>query len=222
MKSFFAVQSKFKIAFVLLVMVTIILGAALLERKFFTDVHISSASIYNDRLIPATALFHIGDNCYQKKLIIEDLFDTSSPLSDDSKKEIQHYSDANDSIILAFENTYLTEKEDKTLQRLKANIIEYNSLEQNILSSWPIHQSQNLYKLENSFEKIRAELRNLSIIQTQVGSNLLKESKNKVNRAHLITNFQIGAALFICIICQILILTSKSIQSPIKQRHNLN
>lgn len=222
MKSFFAIQSKFKIAFILLVMVTIILGAALLERKFFTDVHISSASIYNDRLIPATALFHIGDNCYQKKLIIEDLYDSSSPLSDVSENEIQHYSDANDSIILAFENTYLTPKEDKTLRRLKANIKDYNSLEQNILSSWPIHQSQDLAKLESSFEDIRTELRNLSIIQTQVGSNLLKESKDKVNRAHLITNFQIGAALFICIICQILILTSKSVQSPIRQRHNLN
>jgi len=222
MKSFFAIQSKFKIAFILLVMVTIILAAALLERKFFTDVHISSASIYNDRLIPATALFHLGDNCYQKKLILENLYDVPTPPSAVAKQKTEHFSLANDSIIIAFENTYLTEKEGKTLNRLKHNLKEYNKLEQNILNAWPNYKPQDSALLETAFEQIRNELQNLSVIQTQVGSNLLAESKSKVHRAHMITNFQIGAALLICIICQILILTSKSVQSPIKQRHNLN
>lgn len=222
MKSFFSIRAKFKVALLLLGIVTIILLAALFERKFFNDVHTSSASIYNDRLIPATAIFHISDNIYQQQSLYEMISDqpdeTTVPFLVSKLKSIK---EDNDSIISAFRQTYLTPTEEEFLDKLSHDLNDYYHLKTEMLgynSNSKAHQDL----VKASFEQIRIDLHKLSGIQTLVGKELLNSSKNNVARVHLITNLQIVAAIILSVICQILILTSQSVKSPIKQKHELN
>lgn len=222
MKSFFSIRAKFKVALLLLGIVTIILLAALLERKFFNDVHTSSASIYNDRLIPATAIFHISDNIYQQQSLYEMISDqpdeTAVPFLVSKLKSIQ---EDNDSIITAFRQTYLTPTEEEFLDKLSHDLNDYYHLKTEMLGS-NSHSKAHQDLVKASFEQIRIDLHKLSGIQTLVGKELLNSSKKNVARAHLITNLQIVAAIILSVICQILILTSQSVKSPIKQKHELN
>lgn len=222
MRSFFAIRAKFKIALMLLVMVTVILIAALLERKFFNDVHTSSASIYNDRLIPATAIFHISDNVYRQQNLYEMIgHQTDDPALPLIVSKLKNIKESNDSILSAFRQTYLTPTEEKFLNKLSRDLNDYYKLKTEMLNSKSNTQVQQDV-IKDSFEQIRTDLHKLSSIQTLVGKELLTSTENNVARAHLITNLQIVAAIILSVICQILILTSQSVKSPIKQKHELN
>lgn len=223
MTPFYSIRSKFKVALILLIMVTVILVAALLERKFFNDANITTAGIYNDRLIPATALFHITDNIYQAKNILSELHHHGSKYSKDSaQKELKKFHVCNDSIINAFEQTYLTPSEAKNLKQLKVDLGSYRQAETKLLNNSMNWTPQKEHILQEHFNRVLADLHRLSQIQTKVGKELLTSTENNIAQAHLITNLQIVAAIVLSIISQVLIFTSNSIKSPIKQRHNLN
>lgn len=72
MKYYMQINNKAKAALLLFGMMVLLLLHHISGRKHFSDVNASVASIYNDRLVPATYLFHISEHLYENRLLIEE------------------------------------------------------------------------------------------------------------------------------------------------------
>lgn len=223
MKTLISIKPKYKLALVLLIMASLILAGLLMERKYFKNVNTSSASIYNDRLIPAIAIFHLSDHLTQRRLLLEQQIN-NKPVSAQLQSTLSGHSLAMDSIVRAFEETYLVKAEFKSLEMLKQYLGEYRQTEKLLLQnprqdlgSEKIHQ-----QLQTDFENIRSELIELSAIQNLVGKELMADTRHTVAQAHNISDFQIAILLITCIIAQMLIIASKAITPTIRQKYKLN
>lgn len=223
MKTLISIKPKYKLALVLLVMASLILAGLLMERKYFKNVNTSSASIYNDRLIPAIAIFHLSDHLTQRRLLVEEQIG-KGPLPEHLQTYLSDHSLAMDSILRAFEETYLVKAEFNSLELLKQYLDEYNQTEQLLLQNHreSIGSEKIHNQLQKDFENIRSELIELSAIQNLVGKELMADTKHTVAQAHNISDFQIAVLLITCIIAQMLIIASKAITPSVRQKYELN
>ena len=70
----FSIQPKMKIALFLAAICVIVLDTIFWERSNLSHLNASFSSIYEDRLLPATYVFHLTDHLYQKRLVLESYF----------------------------------------------------------------------------------------------------------------------------------------------------
>lgn len=213
MKWIYSIQQKSKTAYLLLAVVVTILGSNFLEKKFFTDINQSVSSIYNDRLIPAAELFHANDIMYKKRLALEKYL--VHPANQDFglvKKQLAAHNAQIDSIILAFETSYLVDEESVSLRHFKASVHQYNKLEAAYLTNVE-NLAADTYekKMGPLFLAIHKDLVRLSSIQTSVGKELLNGSKNSSSGAYLISNLQTAVVIVIMLVVYALLLSSHSL-----------
>lgn len=220
MKAILSIRPKFKVALSLLMLIIVLLCGVLLERSFFSRVNEASSSIYNDRLVPSTAVYHLSDHITQRRFIADDYVDKfpKSPPST-TRQELRFHEQQTDSIIQAFEETFLVKKESKSLKELKKHLVHYHDLELEVLATGQPSKLQDIHRL---YGLIRGELHELSRIQTHVGQELLTETQHITSSAGMVSHLQVLALIITCLIIQAFILASKAIRSPIKQKHHFN
>ncbi|GEO06580.1 hypothetical protein AAE02nite_42440 [Adhaeribacter aerolatus] len=224
MKWIYSIQQKSKTALLLLAVVVTILGSNFLEKKFFTDINQSVTSIYKDRLIPAAELFHANDIMYKKRLLLEKYL--VNPAQQDYgavKKQLAGLNTQIDSIILAYETSYLVDEESASLHHFKTSVRQYNQLEEQHLAN-AATSALNTYdkKMEPLFYAIHQDLVQLSSIQTSVGKELLNGSKNISSGAYLVSNLQTAVVVVIMIVVYALLLSSRSLIPKKFQKFHLN
>jgi hypothetical protein len=220
MKSF-PIPAKLKAALVLLLMITMLLGGILIERTFFRKINSASTALFEDRLMPSTFVFHLTDLIHQRHRVVETILLTpslkqASPTAD----PINTYRHKMDSIVVAFQGTFLVEDEITSLDRLKTELQLYRDVEQQLLTTPAT--DKNMADLELHLDAIRSELFQLSNIQTTVGKQLMTDTGHVVASAYALNKFQISILIICCLIAQIFILRSKIVRSPIVQHPNLN
>lgn len=215
MKNLYPIQSKTKVAITLLSMIILLLCGVLVERYFFSRINEGSASIYNDRLIPSTAIYHLSDHLAERRFLI--LNDTLQLR--EIKNELAWHRHKEDSIIAAFELTYLVADESTSLNQLKTHLNSYNQIEAELISG---KSEINFAQLEQQYTSIRAELLELSNIQTRVGRTLQNENDRLNSSADIISQLLVIVLIITCLIAQAFVLASKSIIPSLKQKHNLN
>ena len=221
MKSKYSLPAKYKAAFVLLLMITMLLGGILLERHFFQKINSASTALFEDRLMPSTFVFHLTDFIHQRHRVVEKIIlIPSSKANAPTIDEIDTYRQQMDSIMVAFQSTFLVEDEITSLERLKKALKKYGDVEQQLIATPPTTKS--VEDLELHLDAIRTELFMLSNIQTTVGQELLTDSGQVVASAYALNKFQISILIICCLIAQIFILRSKIVRSPIAQNPNLN
>ena len=213
MKWIYNIQQKSKTALLLLAVVITILGSNFLEKKYFTDINKSVSSIYNDRLIPAAELFHANDIMYKKRLVLEKYL--ANPANQDCglvKKQLTNHNDQIDSIILAYEASYLVDEESTSLHHFKSSVHQYNKLENEYLANTKNFTADTYEKkMMPLFIDIHKDLVRLSSIQTSVGKELLNGSRNISSGAYLISNLQTAIVVVIMLVVYGLLLTSRSL-----------
>ena len=200
-------------------LVVLLLCGVLVERNFFSKVNKASTSIYEDRLVPSVAIFHLYDHIVQRYLILNEYLRLREESSTVVKEKLLIHEKKMDSVLLAFGNTYLVANERKGLDQLRKHLQMYNRLENEMLESNEIIEIKHL---NTHLDRIRTNFSGLSKIQANVGQSLLDEAHNVTSNAGMISQLQIVILIIICLITQGLILASKVIRSPIKQHHNLN
>jgi hypothetical protein len=215
------ISPKYKAAFVLLLMITMLLGGILIERQFFQKINTASTALFEDRLMPSTFVFHLTDFIHQRHRVVEKtiLIQSLTPTSP-TLDEINSYRHKMDSIMVAFQSTFLVKDEVTSLERLKVALKKYGDVEQQLLATPPTTKS--VEDLELHLDAIRTELFMLSNIQTTVGQELLTDSGHVVASAYALNKFQISILIICCLIAQVFILRSKIVRSPIAQNPNLN
>jgi hypothetical protein len=219
--SLFALQSKYKIALVLFVMIVTLLCGILLERHFFQRVDSTSTALYEDRLLPSAFVYHLTDFIHQRHRTAETIHLVQRAVPTEQQlAELAQYRHQTDSILVAFQHTFLVQDESASLDRLGHELAAYATVERQLLSA-PA-SAESFARLESHLDAIRAELLQLSAIQTTVGKELVADTESVVARAHFLSNFEVGIVIVCCLIAQVLVLSSKVVRSPIVQRPNLN
>jgi hypothetical protein len=187
----------------------------------------SFTSIYYDRLIPATDIFYLTGNLYDRRLIMETfLFNQGSPSVADVTKKLEIHALAIDNLIAKFEKTFLVKEESQYLEKLKSGIAHYRNVERNILETFADDSKQKaqlLYEEEGKTELIRIfqHLEELAKIQSQVGLALIRDSKGIVSSSDLMLTVQIITAIVIGLLIQALIIASRVVNTK-NQDFNLN
>jgi hypothetical protein len=125
-----------------------------------------------------------------------------------------------DAIVAAFQHTFLVQDESALLGRLTEQLATYAAVERQLLRT-PA-SAESFVRLESHLNAIRAELLELSAIQTTVGKALVADTESVVARAYFLSNFEVVIVILCCLIAQVLVLSSKVVRSPIAQRPNLN
>jgi hypothetical protein len=224
MKWIYNFQQKSKTAGLLMVVVITIMGCNFLEKKFFTDINNSVTAIYKDRLIPAAELFHANDIMYKKRLILEKyLMDPAHQDLQVVQQQLAIHNAQIDSIMQAYEATYLVDEESAGLHRFKKRVYQYNQLEAKYLSSTAARPLATYdQQLEPLFYKIHQDLVQLSSIQTSEGKELLNGSKIISSGAYLLSNLQTAIVVVIMVVVYALLLSSRSIIPKNFQNFRLN
>ncbi|PSR53594.1 hypothetical protein AHMF7605_08665 [Adhaeribacter arboris] len=205
MQYLYRIHRKAKPALLLLVVVAIILGSSFIEKSLIKDMNTSVSSIYKDRLIPASELFHLNDLMYNKRLILEKYLEQPSPENTlPTEQQLAIYTSQIHSLIQKFETTYLVDEENKTFQEFKENMNRYNTLEKKLLTHTDLATSAPASEKEIAgvFTQIHQKLVALSDIQVKVGEELVNSSEAANGSARILSNLQIAIVLIITLVIQ--------------------
>jgi hypothetical protein len=219
MKWTFIIREKLKVALLLASIMFLIVFTNIMERRNIQNMDRSFTSIYYDRLIPATDIFYLTGNLYDRRLIMETfLFNEGSPSVADVRKKLELHSLAVDDLIAKFEKTFLVKEESKSLAELKRGIDHYGSVERKILEIFAPDskpKAQLLYEEKGKTELIRIfqHLEELTKIQSQVGLALIHDSKGIISSSDLMLTVQIATALVIGLLIQALIIASRVVNT---------
>ncbi len=227
MKWTFIIRQKMKLALLLGSIIVLIGVTNILERRNVERLNQSVSSIYFDRLIPATDIFYLRENLYQKKFLMELALDPDQPLSiTDLPGHFRVYNDSIDNLISKFEKTYLVDREAHHLAAFKEMVRHYNDTEASILetlSSDSREEGRKIYE-QRGKERFISTLHNLESllkIQSSVGHDLMDRSRGLFSSSSLLLTLQITMAIIIGIMIQGLVLSARTMDTK-SQHLNLN
>ena len=220
MKWSFVIQQKIKAGILLGgVMLAIILGI-LLSRRNIDGINKAVSSIYQDRLIPATSIIYLTENLYSKRLSLEKLV-----LSENKAGVVQvgilleKHNVEIDSLIKAFEKTYLTRREAEVLGAFKNKMEVYGLLEKKILglqlSGDP--QSGKIMFEEagaTTFHKALGDLNELAKIQSAIGGELIRKTEHDFAGFTLMSFLQLSLAIIVGLFILIMINNARIVNQP--------
>ena len=195
-------------------MVLIILGN-LISRNHMEGIDKSFSSIYQDRLLPATTITYLAENLYGKRLSMEKfLFSQEVQSADQMKIQLTQHNDKIDSLITVFEKTYLVDQEVKSLSGFKNRVREYVLLEEMVVNLHIAGNADAGRKLfdgvgSSTFQSTIARLNELTTIQSDIGQQLVKESKSEMAGFSLISILQISLVVIIGLIILVLIQSAR-------------
>ncbi len=195
-------RSTFRTILLVIGLLGLVLTSIFLNRRSVHDIQETSASIYEDRLVPTGMIVKLTATVYRKRLLLETYVlvnqkqDTGLMTS-----TLNRLNRRIDSLLTEFEQTKLTVKEADRLQLLKQRLAVYNQLEGELttkLSDLP--QAQRVLFAgtgSTAFVQVAQTLDELASLQLTVGEELLKESRSQTNYIYVLTGLQIGLVLMI-------------------------
>jgi len=192
--------TRFRLAVVLLTMFCVVIAGKLLEDSLIERLRHDCASLFDDRLVPATTLFHLGDQMYLKRHLLQDYLDEAPGV--DVKKihyEMGQHDARLEGLIEQFQQTYLVEEESQLLQDFRKTLAEYQELEQSLIESKDDDVASRAALLEG-FVKVRQTLLKLTEVQQRVGSQLRAESAANMSHMTSLLYLQLGIAFVLGLI----------------------
>lgn len=186
------VKEKVKAASLLVVILGVLLVSHFVVRKNFTDLDHSVASIYQDRLVPATYIFDITNHLYEKRLLHEQY--VHAPNLDLSVQNTEH-DQAIAAIVKNYESTYLTVKEKKEWQTFKQHLLRYQQMNELELAAVnnniPVTAGTQRQHVQ-AFHATLQSLNVLSKIQIGEGSHIQAQSKAIIGGSVIMSYLEIS------------------------------
>lgn len=222
----YIIQQKIKMAFLLAGIMALIVITSMVERRHIDDMNKSFISIYNDRLIPATDIFYLMENLYSKRLLMEKHLLEENNEVGNLREQFNMYDKNINTLILKYEKTYLVDLESKYLEEFKKKVKAYAAIEQSIITLIETGEKKAAVTLYENEGKVIIKstinhLHNLTEIQSVVGEELIKDSKEIIASSNMMSSLQIILAIIIGAIIQALIFTSKIVNKKSRD-FNLN
>lgn len=228
MKFAYSLKQKTKIAVLLFLIMVCIILIRLLEDRSIKNIEKAFASLYNDRLVPATDLFYIAEKFYAKRYLLEAYVynDQNHLNAAQLQLKLNDYNNDIDTLLFKYEKTFLVTNERNYLDELKYKIRINKALEKSILSNpSPTDKTgiKILYnsEMEASFLDISDRLSQLTKVQTTVGSQLREESQKIVRGTGLYSTLQLLIAIVIGALI-VSILAASNVMNIRNDHYNLN
>ncbi len=218
MKFAFSLKNKLKIAVLLFCIMCCTLLIRFLEDKSVKKINESFVSMYHDRLVPATDLFFIAENLFQKSSILQNTLSTPAQNMDTANERAQlaKYNLKIDSVISKYELTLLVKQEKKYLNDFKISFVNQKVQEDKILELSVSDLLKSRYWHESIGKSASAEtlakLSALIRIQSEVGDELLNDSKIFVSGTKVYSALQVILAIAIGILIVGIISASNAVK----------
>lgn len=227
MKWTFIIREKFKVALLLASIMLLVGLTTIMQRSNMEDLSRSFSTIYYDRLVPATDIFYLTQNLYNKQLAMEHLLYAETPFQESMTQELKIHNDSIHRLISKFEETYLVKEELNYLTEFKKRVDHYNKVEASILHALMTNsksEAQKLYETEGKadLQQTMQFLGKLTKVQSSVGQDILKSSAGIVSSNDLVLTIQIVLAIVIGLLAEGLILSSRMVNRKQDQKFNLN
>lgn len=226
MKWTLAIRQRHKVAVLLASVMALVLITVVVERKNMNDISQSVASIYNDRLVPASDIFDLTEQFYNKRFLIEKYLETESESVVELRSQLNQHDKEISALVAKYEKTYLVSDESKGIEEIKARIGQYQQLEKKVIAlSGSETRSKALlyYKAEAKpvLQAVLIQLSRLSDVQIEVGSELLKKSAGIAAMSRMLLTIQIVLSVVIGMMIVALVNTSRMVASD-STNYNLN
>lgn len=229
MKFAYSIKNKMTIAVMLFCIMACSILIRILEDKTIQGMNDAFVSMYNDRLIPATDLFYLAENVYDKRYLLEEaLYNSDSVAIDHSylRKRLAAHNSSIDSLVAKYEQTFLIKQERSRLDELKNHLKESVIIENSVLISSDRHSVEAgrlLFETQGkaAFLTSTQKLSELTRIQTEVGQELIRDSKFAVSGSKLYSSLQIALAIVIGILIVAIVYASNVVKIP-TDKFNLN
>lgn len=227
MRFAYSLKQKVKIAVLLFFIMTCSVLIRILEDKSVKNMNESFVTLYNDRLIPAMDLYHIVENLYARRNIIENiLYSRAAAIDLDLKQNLSRYNHNIDSLLKKYEKTYLVQQEKVQLQDLKQNLSSILAMEQKLVSNIYNNQAASALQIyENQgkrlFSSATMHLTKLIDTQKQVGNEINEQTEKIVSGTKIYSNLQLVLAIMIGILIVGILFTSNVVNIR-SDKYNLN
>lgn len=165
----------------------------------------SVSAIYDDRLLPATYVFHLTDHMYRKRLLWREAEQPGR--GEVARMALDGHDAAIDTLVKEFEATYLVDEESQALKGFKSSWAACRDMEQR----WVAGPSPELsVAMNGEFDRALRQLRLLSEIQQHVGQDLKKGSQSTAASSRLVSELEVALLVIACVLA--LMLGSSSTQ----------
>ncbi|MFT3846944.1 MAG: MCP four helix bundle domain-containing protein [Lacibacter sp.] len=201
----------------ILIVSAILLLALILSTFASTDdynrLEQNMSAIYKDRLMPAYYLFRINDLLHTKNSLANKL----QPDDETVQKNKQANQLTIDSLIRAYELTYLTTEEKKEWKVFLSKLKEYNVAELATKNG-----GVSIHSADSLFMEVNNSLNRLSEIQASEGKLLQANSKAIVYGSVIYTYLQIALMIILIVIVIMTISSAERIFYPSDHPQSLN
>ncbi len=205
-----------RLAALLLVITMSIVTSKIAEDHFVESLRENCSSLFSDRLIPATTLFHLSDAIHQKRdVLIELLREESGAASKARLYRLGQHDATIEHHIAAIEKTFLVDDESRLLRKLRASLKSYALIESRLLARHEKGEAtQGDSEIQAAFDELRAELLNLTKVQESVGQQLKSETLASATSVTTLLYFQLGVAFALGLLASAL---AMSLRPPIQE-----
>ncbi len=213
MKWTYVVTQKIKASLVLTTLMGAIALIAVLEQRNASALNRSFASIYYDRLIPATDIFYLTENLFQKRLLMEAWLADPDYAVAELRARLAPLNAHMGNRLKEFEQTYLVAQESYYLAQLKQHLQHYAQVEKEILTLAEVSETEagDLYETKGKADLLTTihYLNELAQIQTSVGQELIRDAQVLRANTEVLSQVQIALSIVLGIIVLALLLASR-------------
>ena len=210
---------------VLCIFTGFIVLSGLIENHNLYKIHRDFSSMYADRLIPAAEIYFMSEQLYQRQLLLEAL-DADPQSNERILQTLRTEDNTIDSLLTAYEKTYLVHDESVYLDQFKQNLDNYMASKDRFLSmihGQSLDEALDLFEKETRilFETVIADLQLLAKIQPSVGEELINSSNADFASNNLLFYLRFSLTILISLFILLLIRTSGLTNQP-QQKFHLN
>ncbi|MCB0595111.1 MAG: hypothetical protein H6557_03670 [Lewinellaceae bacterium] len=218
MKWTYSIRNKTKAAILLAIVLGLTMLTNLLERKRFRQLEQSFSSIFEDRLMAESYLFHLYKNLKNEQDLLQ--LAPDGKLDYASREKLATYRANRTGLMEQYAKTYLTEEEEMKFDQLQAIFSRIGQLEKEIAGQQATASILSAHSLATA--EAFTTLSALSDIQTAEGAELREKSKRIILGSVSTSQFEMTILIVIAIIIQALIFSSRSLQGSQPQNPGLN
>lgn len=192
-----------------LLVMLVILGSSVVERRLMSKVTTSVSSLYQDRLLPATGLFELNNLLYAKQQLLATHGAAPAGARQYLLGQLGVHNQQLDILIRQHQATYLVREEKQVLQAFQTRLNRYNALEAQLLGTDAPPTAAQTAEAARQGQRLHAELSQLNQIQQRVGQQLSQSSLATEGSSQLISNLTIALLVVFTLAIQHALLTSR-------------
>lgn len=222
MKWTYSIKGKTTAALLLAAVFGIIMLTNLVERRRFQELERSFSSIYEDRLMAESYLFHLYENLKKKQDLLQ--LAEERGMSRSILDQLGAFRADRSQLVAKYTQTYLTEEEKIQFDKLKALLGRVDQLEGEISRLQLVADipASLIHTHEDVTARAFSTLSALSDIQTTEGEALRNKSKTIIMGSVSTSHFEMAILIIVGLIIQGLIFSSRTLLAGENQRHRLN